>query len=75
MEEHVFLKQHYTKDDIARAVKVDVQTLYLKRIYFSSFKCKTPIKYKRMREWGRNSLTKSYFKGSVLQAWRLTSIK
>ena len=37
MEEHVFLKQHYTKDDIARAVKVDVQTLYLKRIYFSSF--------------------------------------
>ena len=37
MEEHVFLKQHYTKDDIAQAVKVDVQTLYLKRIYFSSF--------------------------------------
>ena len=32
MEEHVFLKQHYTKDDIAQAVKVDVQTLYLKRI-------------------------------------------
>ena len=31
------LKQHYTKDDIAQAVKVDVQTLYLKRIYFSSF--------------------------------------
>ena len=37
MEEHVFLKQHSTKDDIAQAIKVDVQTLYLERIYFTSF--------------------------------------